>query len=426
MGTRRATRENGGRATRGRRSGVNPPGTGRPRADYVPFVRHLYVHIPFCVRRCSYCDFSIAVRKRIPAAEYVACVRRELELVVQSGWVSPRATPRGLETLYLGGGTPSLLGAEALSDLVGALLESESSSAARDSVEITLEANPEDVSLEAARAWRLAGINRISLGAQSFDDRVLQWMHRSHDSARTIEAVRTLRTVGIDNISLDLIFALPGELRRDWSRDLDTALSLLPSHLSLYGLTIEERTPLARWISRGATSAPDDERYAVEYLLAHERLSGAGYHFYEVSNACRDGLRSRHNSAYWSGSPYVGLGPAAHSFDGDSRRWNVAQWEAYRRAIEDGRTAVESQEVLTAEQRELERVYLALRTDAGLPLTFLDRPRPPSTALDRPILTAWRTAGWVQLAGDRLKCTPEGWLRLDALVRDLTGLVEAV
>ena len=396
-------------------------------------MRHLYVHIPFCVRRCSYCDFSIAVRKRIPAAEYVQCVQRELQLV-QSGWVDPAAVPRGspsadavprgspsadaaprgsaLETLYLGGGTPSLLGADALSGLLGSLLDAASSPGSRDGVEVTLEANPEDVTPTAAREWRRAGVNRVSLGAQSFDDRVLEWMHRSHDAARITEAVRTLRGAGIDNISLDLIFALPVELGRDWSRDLDSGIALRPSHLSLYGLTVEERTPLARWISRGATSAPDDERYAAEYLLAHERLSAAGYHFYEVSNACREGFRSRHNSAYWTGHEYVGLGPAAHSFDGRVRRWNVAQWEDYRRAIAEGRTPVESQEVLTAEQQELERVYLALRTDQGLTLTDFDRLRPS--------LTVWERQGWIQVTGDRVKCTAEGWLRLDALIGDLT------
>jgi oxygen-independent coproporphyrinogen-3 oxidase len=391
-------------------------------------VRHLYVHIPFCVRRCSYCDFAIAVRKRIPAREYVECVRRELQLLHAApsmpspGWVSPGAAPRGsatLETLYLGGGTPSLLGADALSVLLGFLLDSASSPSTRDAVEITLEANPEDVSSTAARAWRRAGVNRVSLGAQSFDDRVLQWMHRSHDAVRITEALRTLRAAGIDNVSLDLIFALPVELRRDWFRDLDRALSLLPSHLSLYGLTVEERTPLARWVSRGASSVPDDERYAAEYLLAHERLAAAGYHFYEVSNACRDDFRSRHNSAYWGGRDYVGLGPAAHSFDGRTRRWNVAQWEAYRRAIEAGRTAVESHEVLTAEQRELERLYLALRTDQGLLLTAV-------RARHAAPLHAWVTAGWVEVVAGRVKCTPEGWLRLDALVRDLTGFVETV
>jgi len=285
-------------------------------------------------------------------------------------------------------------------------------------VEVTLEANPEDVTPDGARAWRHAGINRVSLGAQSFDDRVLQWMHRSHDASRIGDAVRTLRAAGFDNISLDLIFALPAELERDWARDLDLACSLHPAHLSLYGLTVEERTPLARWISRGATAAPDDDRYAEEYLLAHSRLAACGYHFYEVSNAARNGHRSRHNSAYWSGQPYLGLGPAAHSFDGRVRRWNLTGWESYRRAVAAGQPTVEAEEVLTEEQRELERLYLALRTDRGLPLASLYRPLPPSTA-------HWVEQGWAEISDGRLVCRPEGWLRLDALIRDLTGVGRA-
>ena len=384
-------------------------------------MRHLYLHVPFCQRRCSYCDFSIAVRKRIPAREYVEAVLQELDLVRASspGWANPGAMPRGssegsLETLYLGGGTPSLLPPEAISALLSSLRDAFHVTPSRDDVEVTLEANPEDVTLEHATAWRRAGVNRVSLGAQSFDDGVLQWMHRSHDSARIGDAVRALRVAGFDNISLDLIFALPAERERDWARDLDLACSLRPAHLSLYGLTVEERTPLARWISRGAASAPDDERYAEEYLLAHVRLASYGYHFYEVSNACRDGFRSRHNSAYWSGRSYLGLGPAAHSCDGRARRWNLAAWEAYRRAVAAGKSAVEDEEVLTEEQRELEGLYLALRTDAGVPLAALCRPLPAAAAL-------WVEQGWAEIRDQRLVCRPEGWLRLDALVRDLTS-----
>jgi oxygen-independent coproporphyrinogen III oxidase len=320
----------------------------------------------------------------------------------------------GLDTIYLGGGTPSLLPAEAICRLLDAICEQFRipHSAFRTAVEVTLEANPEDVTSENAAAWRAAGINRVSLGAQSFDDRVLRWMHRSHDAARIATAVRTLRAAGIDNISLDLIFALPAELERDWERDLDLAMSLRPEHLSLYGLTVEERTPLARWISRGAALPPEDDRYAAEYLLGHLRLAACGYRFYELSNACRDGFRSRHNSAYWSGRPYLGLGPAAHSYDGRARRWNIAAWEAYARAIAAGRAPVESDEVLTPAQRELERLYLALRTAEGLRLTAHCRPFPP--------VAAWAAKGWVVIEDGRLACTPEGWLRLDALVRALT------
>src|SRR5213080_4249117 len=386
---------------------------------------HLYLHVPFCVRRCSYCDFAIAVRKRIPAREYVDAVLRELEMVraadpgaATEGPEGPKKSfrvPRGaLETVYLGGGTPSLLPPDALATLVTSLLDAFGATSSRDAVEVTAEANPEDLMPELARVWRRVGINRVSLGAQSFDDRVLTWMHRSHDAARIGGAVRTLRDAGFDNLSLDLIFALPAELQRDWERDLELALTLGPDHLSLYGLTVEERTPLARWISRGAVVAPEEDRYAEEYLLAHLRLAASGYHFYEVSNACRGDAQSRHNSAYWSGRAYVGLGPAAHSYDGRSRRWNIPAWPAYARAIAAGRSPVECEEILTPEQRELERLYLALRTDAGLPVTALHHPPPTSTA-------RWTEQGWTEVRGERLVCTPQGWLRLDALVGDLTS-----
>jgi oxygen-independent coproporphyrinogen-3 oxidase len=377
-------------------------------------MRHLYLHVPFCVRRCSYCDFSIAVRKRIPAREYVDAVLRELELVRAA---DPGAVPRGvvegrLDTIYLGGGTPSLLPPDAIATLLTSLFDAFRATSSRDAVEVTVEANPEDVTPANATRWRRAGVNRVSLGAQSFDDRVLAWMHRSHDGTRIGAAVRALRAVGIENISLDLIFALPTELQRDWARDLELACALRPAHLSLYGLSVEQRTPLARWISRGAVSAPDDERYAEEYLFAHQRVAGEGYRFYEVSNAAREGRRSRHNSAYWSGVAYLGLGPAAHSFDGRARRWNLSAWEAYRRTVAAGRAPVESEELLTAEQRELERLYLALRTEAGLPASAC----PPER------LSAWRAEGWVEETGGRVRCTPQGWLRLDALVHALTGV----
>jgi oxygen-independent coproporphyrinogen-3 oxidase len=382
-------------------------------------MRHLYVHVPFCRRRCSYCDFSIAVRRRVPAREYIDAIRRELELgrAADPG-AMPRSDPSESDTtVYLGGGTPSLLPPDALAILLPVLLAAVGALPATESMEVTLEANPEDVTPETARAWRRAGVNRVSLGAQSFDDRVLQWMHRPHDASRIGDAVRTVHAAGVDNVSLDLIFALPVELRRDWGRDLDQAISLLPSHVSLYGLTVEERTPLARWISRGASSAPDEERYADEYLFAHEHLAREGYRFYEVSNAAREGRWSRHNSAYWSGRPYRGLGPAAHSYDERARRWNLSAWDAYHRALAAGRAPVESEEVLTEQQRELERVYLSLRTDAGLPLADLYGPLPTSTDL-------WLQRGWVERRDDRLVCTPEGWLRLDMLVHALTGQTE--
>jgi len=375
-------------------------------------MHHLYLHVPFCARRCSYCDFAIAVRRRVPAEAYVESIKEELRLVGQG--IGP------LETIYFGGGTPSLLPPEAIADLLVTLSPYASSPTPSfptpsGSVEVTLEANPDDVTPASAAAWRRAGVNRVSLGAQSFDEAVLRWMHRTHDAASISGAVQSLREAGIDNISLDLIFALPEELQRDWSRDLEMALALLPSHLSLYGLTVEPRTPLARWVSRGATAPAPDDRYADEYLLAHERLAAAGYHFYEVSNAARPGFESRHNAAYWTGRPYLGLGPSAHSFDGGTRRWNLSAWEAYHRAVSEGRSPIESEELLSAEQRDLEALYLGLRTSAGINTAR------PVLARPGPSFTACLDNGWLIEDGSRLRCSPEGWLRLDSLVAALTG-----
>jgi oxygen-independent coproporphyrinogen-3 oxidase len=367
-------------------------------------MHHLYIHVPFCTRRCSYCDFSIAVRKQVPADEFVSAVRTEL---------AQAESLASLETVYFGGGTPSLLPPEAVRTILQYVFDHTPSPCDVDAVEITLEANPENVTPETARAWRAAGVNRISLGAQSFDDRVLRWMHRTHDAERIGRAVADLRAAGFTDISLDLIFALPRELERDWDRDLDRAIALHPTHLSLYGLTVEPRTPLDRWISRGSVLEVGDERYADEYLRAHERLGAASYAFYELSNAAREERRSRHNSAYWSGRAYLGVGPSAHSFDGRIRRWNHLAWEAYRRAIAAGESPVESRETLTDEQRELERIYLGLRTREGISWSGTSRLAPPLAALVG--------NGWLAVDGDRLHCTPSGWLRLDSLVPALTG-----
>ena len=367
-------------------------------------MQHIYIHVPFCRRRCSYCDFSIAVRREIPHADYVAAVRAELALLRREG----RWSDEPPQTIYFGGGTPSLLDPAALRTI---LFDVVSSTSSFDAVEVSLEANPEDVTPERAAEWRRAGVNRVSLGAQSFDNGVLQWMHRTHDAQRTVDAVHALREAGFANISLDLIFALPVELQRQWDRDLDLLLALEPAHVSLYGLTVEERTPLARWISRGASGMPDDERYASEYLRAHDMLRAAGYEWYEVSSAARAGAFSRHNSAYWSRAAYAGLGPAAHSFDRLARRWNEPAWEAYRRALAQGASPLAHEEVLSPAQHRLESLYLGLRTSQGIALADCPADR----------LAAWTMQGWVEVHGQYVRCTAEGWLRLDALIGDLTG-----
>ncbi len=360
---------------------------------------HLYVHVPFCARRCSYCDFAIAVRREVPSRRFVDSILAEWRR--WSTW-STWASDPSIASIYLGGGTPSRLDPSELERLLQTIRAERSVSAG---AEITLEANPEDVTPAQVGAWLAAGVNRVSLGVQSFDDRVLQWMHRVHDAARARDAVKTLRAEGVRNLSLDLIFALPAALGRSWDNDLDAVLELEPEHLSLYGLTIEEKTPLGRWTARGAAIPADDERYAAEYLAAHEALLRSGFDHYEVSNAGRPGFRAQHNSAYWSGARYLGLGPSAHSAADGVRWWNVPEWTAYDRAIAAELSVEAGRETLTPDQLLLERRYLGLRTTDGVAIADA-----PAEAV------AWRELGWARDEGSRLKLTVEGWLRLDALL----------
>lgn len=367
--------------------------------------RHAYVHVPFCARRCSYCDFSIAVRRVVPVDEYVAAAARELEVRFPN---SATLRSDSLATLYLGGGTPSRLGGEGVARLLDVM---RGRLTLATDAEVTVEANPEDVSREAVRAWRAAGVNRLSLGSQSFDESVLRWMHRTHDAAAIGNAVDAARAEGIANVSLDLIFALPERTQRSWENDVARALELEPSHLSLYGLTIEPHTPLGRWHRRGDVTESPEERYEAEFLHAHDALSAAGLEHYEVSNFGRAGMRSRHNSSYWSGVPYLGIGPSAHEFDGQVRRWNVGPYAEWLERLSEGRDPIENREELTADNRGAERVYLGLRTIDGLALS----------AAEVEHVQPWIRSGWGAVdAHNRLVLSPLGWLRLDALAADLT------
>ena len=364
--------------------------------------RHVYVHVPFCARRCTYCDFSIAVRRLVPSHEYTEALSRELSIRFAHAERIP------IDTLYFGGGTPSRLGGAGVHQAIAALRET--FTLASDG-ELTIEANPEDISPENVAAWRAAGVNRLSIGAQSFDDRVLQWMHRTHDAAAIEHAVVTARAGGIENISLDLIFALPESLERVWERDVARALDLAPDHVSLYGLTVEPHTPLGRGHARGEIAEAPDERYEREFLFAHEALTSAGFDHYEVSNFGRPGRHSRHNRAYWNDSPYAGVGPSAHEFDGTSRRWNAKAYTDWLRALGAGRDPLDQREDLTSENRIAEHVYLGLRTTSGIMIS--------ESELER--VTPWIDSGWATVDQmRRLRLTPLGWLRLDALAADLT------
>jgi len=369
---------------------------------------HGYVHVPFCGRRCSYCDFSIAVRKDVPVRAFIDAIMAE---IVTRG-IQPNPT---LRTIYLGGGTPSKLGGAGIAELVAGLQSSlvgPGLSTSPQALEITIEVNPEDVSEGACGEWVAAGVNRVSLGVQSFDPAVLQWMHRGHDAAMVEAAVGMLRQAGIADLSLDLIFALPPELPRDWTRDLAQALELEPTHLSLYGLTVEPHTPLGRWRDRGTVHEAPEERYESEYLEAHRTLVQAGFEHYEVSNFGLPGRHSRHNSSYWTGVPYLGLGPSAHGFDGHVRRWNIGAYAAWEAAAREGKDPLDGSEAIGTSESTAEAVYLGLRTSDGLVIQ----------QNEVKTVTSWIEQGWGTLSDGRLRLRPEGWLRLDSLAAALTSL----
>lgn len=374
--------------------------------------RSLYIHVPFCTRRCSYCDFAVTATAEAPTGAWLEAIAAELRLRAErQGW----DVPLRLETLYVGGGTPSLLGPDAMARLADAISPWVGWDPA--GVEWTSEANPESFTPQVARAWRAAGVNRISLGTQTFHEPTLRWMGRMHGPAGAARALLAAREAGFDNVSLDLIFGVPARLGRDWGADLEAMLGLDPEHISLYGLTAEAATPLGRWVREGREALADEDRYADEYLEAHRTLTAAGFEHYEVSNFGRPGRRSRHNFTYWTGAPYLALGPGAHGYDPPERWWNLRDWLAYRDATAAGRLPEEDRERVSAGDAALERLWLGLRTDAGVPLASL-------TPGQHALAGRWAAAGLAAEAGGALRLTPEGWLLLDHLAVEFAAAGE--
>ncbi len=316
----------------------------------------IYIHIPFCKSRCIYCAFYSTTDLRW-RQRYVDAVCREWQL--RSHEMSTPAT-----TVYFGGGTPSQLTPQQLQQLLTALPPS--------APEVTIEANPDDITPAYAAILSQLSINRVSMGAQTFDDQRLHFLHRRHTSGQVKEAVHHLRNAGIRNISIDLMYGFPGETLSDWERDIDVALTLDVEHISAYCLTVEKGTPLFYQMRNEKlemrNGSEELERAMYERLI--DKLEAAGYEHYEISNFAKPGFRSRHNSSYWHDIPYIGLGAAAHSYDGKCRSWNVSDIRQYMEAIERGERLFES-ETLDDDTHYNDRITVALRTREGLDLTTL-------------------------------------------------------
>ncbi len=375
----------------------------------------IYLHVPFCNSRCIYCGFCSTVSKGL-RQKYIPALKREIS---ERGdfFSSLYESDRIVKTLYVGGGTPSILPPELLKEAVSAIRETFTIA---EEIEFTVEVNPDDITEDYAGSLRKMGVNRVSMGVQSFKDSHLKWMRRRHDSQTAVNAYRILRKAGFDNISLDLIFGFPLMTVRDWEDNLDTIIELSPEHISAYQMGIDPDTPLERMEKSGEFSLPSQEDSERMYKILQAKLKVAGYVQYEVSNFCKPGYHSRHNSSYWNRTPYLGLGPGAHSFIGMAREWNtsdIATWcNLSILTLREGET-------LSPEDVFNEILMLGLRTAAGVSLDTLRNcgPQSPLFISDLlPKLSAMESNGLITLTPDgKIKIPPGKFFISDGIIRDL-------
>jgi oxygen-independent coproporphyrinogen-3 oxidase len=370
----------------------------------------LYLHIPFCSAICPYCDFAVLTGGPERRERFTEHLVSEIGL-----WAGDAELFRGIDTVYFGGGTPSALSPEQL----GRIVES-----ARNRLPVVedawifLEANPEDVTPESVGAWRELGVRTLSLGIQSFDAEALAFLGRRHSPEQARRSVELARAAGFYTVAFDLIYGLPGQTVEDWRRTLETAVELEPDHLSCYQLTIHEGTPFGFRLARGKLTEAPEEAQADLFLLTHTFLREAGWPGYEVSNFARSPEhRSRHNRKYWDHTPYLGLGPSAHSYSKNRRWWNERKINPYELRIDAGERPIAGSEELTAEDLALEALMLGLRTAEGIDLEPFRR----RYGVD--LVMPERMEGLLKIEDGRLVPTLEGWAVADTLARsfEITG-----
>jgi oxygen-independent coproporphyrinogen-3 oxidase len=364
----------------------------------------IYIHIPFCRSRCSYCDFATGMYSADLAERYVLSLAKEIAAFNPAAAVEPV-----IDTIYFGGGTPSMLSPGQLETLLNAVHQRFTISA---DPEVTIEINPGSVTPETLIAFRSLGFNRASFGVQTFDDQELARLGRSHNADDARRTFRSLRDAGWDNVSFDLIAGLPGQTMAGWRRNLDEAFALRPEHLSFYLLEVHQATPLAAHIKSGLQPKPDEDLAAEMYEVMLDRAAAAGYEHYEISNLCLPGQHSRHNTKYWIAAPYYGFGCSAHSYDGEFRRWaNERGVVQYMEMIEAGRTPIVEETLLSPVDRRAEAVFLGLRMMQGFSLTNYHETFGSDLREEHETdLTRFREAGLIECDGDLLKLTRAGAL----------------
>lgn len=368
----------------------------------------IYLHIPFCRQACNYCDFHFSTSLKNKERIINAMLR---EIAEQASFLNAEK----VKTIYFGGGTPSLLEREELDLLFNAIYKHFS---IVENAEITLEANPDDLDYAKVKALGNSPVNRLSIGVQSFFDRDLKFMNRAHSASEAERAICGAQDAGIENISIDLIYGTPGLTHQDWKANLKKAFALNVPHLSSYALTVEKKTALEHAIRSGKTPAPDDGQAAEQFDILLAETKANQYQQYELSNFCKDGYYSQHNSSYWTSEHYLGIGPSAHSFDGRSRRWNVSSNGQYMKAIETGSKSFET-ELLGAKERYNEYIMTGLRTIWGC---RLDKIRSFGEEYYTHVLReseTYRKEGKLLLEADVLRAADSGKFLLDKISSEL-------
>ena len=368
----------------------------------------IYIHIPFCKKTCHYCNFHFSTSQQLLPAMVTAICK---EAALGQSYLTEKT-----DTIYFGGGTPSLLMNYELRIMIDRLWDIFD---VADNAEISLEANPDDITEDKLMGWKEAGINRLSIGIQSFFEEDLQWMNRAHTAQQAIQSIELAKKNGFANITIDLIYGTPTLTDEKWKQNVATAVSLNIPHMSCYALTVEPKTALAKMIATHQSANVDADKQARHFLLLTQWMREAGFEHYEISNFALPGFRSRHNSSYWQGKQYLGLGPSAHSFNGVSRQWNIANNALYIKSIEAGTLPFEA-EVLTETQQLNEYIMTSLRTIEGISLKRVSA-KWGDEKLKQLINTAQKHIDrrHLVLVNDVLKLSVDGQFLADGIAADL-------
>ncbi|MEM6525219.1 MAG: radical SAM family heme chaperone HemW [Bacteroidota bacterium] len=369
----------------------------------------IYIHIPFCKQACFYCDFHFSTNQQ-SKAEMVNAINQELFL--RKDYLETEK----VETIYFGGGTPSLLSKDEISDILSTIHENFQ---VKDNSEVTLEANPDDLSHKKLEKMYDCGINRLSIGVQSFDTEVLKSLNRAHNAEEAASCLIKAQKVGFQNISIDLIYGIPGRSNDQWIKDLDQATFYSPQHISAYGLTIEPHTIFGKWSNEGKFPKLDDDQSAQQFEIMLDYLRKAGFEQYEISNFSLPGFHSKHNSSYWQQKKYLGVGPSAHSYNGESRQFNINKNALYIKRINNG-TIPATKESLSATDQVNEYLMTTLRTKWGSDITEL-RKKYDINLIERQssYISDLRSRGYLQIKKDHLILTDKGKLLADKISADL-------